>query len=406
MARPGSWWRFAYIVTAALLLIEFSDSIIPLPLSSAQPPPQARPPRRAPHAWLAAAAACVPARLEHLRAAHIASRGAASAASWEPVFEASLAAAGDSLRALSPGDLARVLGAFRGGAQDQERLFGFIHNHGAGPDGEALGIARALSEAASGPSQGGDAVAAGAPPPSLPPPSLPGTVPSSLYDAYVARAVSKTLLGYEGGADARHARFDGLDSRHIMMSLVAFHAGPEPPRPAISETIGGGGSGGGHVVEVGGGFGGWLTLNAPMLASRLSRWTIVDMPHLGVLQRWYLLQQAGVPASLFELVAAANVSSLEEDAFGDAPPIDMLIGAHSLSEMSYETFFDYFARIGWRARHFFYAFHGTSPSASLVALKRELIEAVFEQAAAVASEGGLVANVLYVNRFARGSGGC
>jgi hypothetical protein len=120
----------------------------------------------------------VPARLEHLRAAHIASRGAASAASWEPVFEASLAAAGDSLRALSPGDLARVLGAFRGGAQDQERLFGFIHNHGAGPDGEALGIARALSEAASGPSQGGDAVAAGAPPPSLPPPSLPGTVPA------------------------------------------------------------------------------------------------------------------------------------------------------------------------------------------------------------------------------------
>ena len=39
-----------------------------------------------------------------------------------------------------------------------------------------------------------------------------------------------------------------------------------------------------------------------------------------------------------------------------------------------------------------------------MALKRELIEAVFEPATAVASEGGLVSNVLYVNRFSRQGG--
>lgn len=217
-------------------------------------------------------------------------------------------------------------------------VYGFIDNGDTPPDMEADTIARKLN--------------------------------MELYRTYKDVLRFRKQIGY-GNSTPLYGDYNNLDSRHVMMFVVLFSN--------IKETIN-------TVVEIGGGFGNWLTLN-----QHIPKWTIIDLPHVGDLQRWALTQQ-DVDPSKYELISAFKY---DEWAF-NTDQHDLVIGSHSLSEFSLEIFAEYFEKVISKAKYFFYAYHNTRPTPQLINAKRVMINTKFDLVVNVPSEGGNVSNCLFV----------
>jgi hypothetical protein len=191
-----------------------------------------------------------------------------------------------------------------------------------------------------------------------------------MFHSYYERNQTKKLLGYGNIPDP--LPYNELDSRHIMMSIILFANLPTPVKT---------------IAEIGGGFGNWLWLNHTI--QPFDHWTIIDLPHVNELQRWYLNAQ-GVPSNLYSLVSADEFSS---------QPYDLVIGSHSLSEFSIDVFHRYFSQILTRCKYLFYAHHIYGPSLDLINQKQTILQTTFEEIACVQSERGLVMNRLMRNKF-------
>lgn len=192
-----------------------------------------------------------------------------------------------------------------------------------------------------------------------------------MYNQYKSLLVSRKQLGYASSSNI-HADYSNLDSRHIMMFTLLFSQLPEPPKT---------------IVEIGGGFGNWLTLNQHL---QFTKWTIIDLPHLGQLQNWYLGQQ-GVPENRYEIVSA-----FKYDDWATTAVPDLVIGSHSVSEFSFDIFYAYFTKVISKAKYFFYCYHNTMPSPDLIQTKLQIIESKFILINKTLSENGQVSNSLYV----------
>lgn len=223
----------------------------------------------------------------------------------------------------------------------QHEVYGFIDNGDRPPDEEAIAIARRINQV--------------------------------LYDAYLEANQGRKLIGY-GNTIPVFGKYSNLDSRHVMMSVHLLSTIPEHPKV---------------VVEIGGGFGNWLRLNTGLM--HFSKWTIVDLPHVGKLQKWVLDKEVVDPAK-YELVEAGYRST-----WG---PIDLVLGTHSMSEFSIETFIDYFYSIVVKSQYFYYAYHNTRPTPELIKAKRDIIENHFCLVNSMVSEGGNVTNCLYRRKAA------
>lgn len=188
----------------------------------------------------------------------------------------------------------------------------------------------------------------------------------------------KSHLGYASLDDFE--RWDVVDSRHIMMCTQIFnHLGSDGAK---------------RIVEIGGGFGNWVRLNAGIIA--FEKWSIVDLPFVSRLQRWYLSNVLGERIGLVEFVDTdqyAAWSTAETD-------IDLAIGAHSLSELDWTTFETYYRRTLIHAKYLFYATHLVIPTPDLVEKKLDFIAEDFHPVAETYSEGGTVRNILYRRRSA------
>ena len=182
------------------------------------------------------------------------------------------------------------------------------------------------------------------------------TISPDLYNLYVSRNKHKKVLGY-GNLTVRFSSYDNLDSRHIMMNAILWNTVKEPIN---------------RVVEVGGGFGNWRRLNPD-----IKHWTIVDLPFVCKLQDWYLKEHG--------LTCEREVPK----------EIDLVIGTHSLSELSWDTFEKYFYDIVMRSKYFFYSYHLFSTGEELVQRKIALIEKYFDLVVYIPSEDGNCANCVY-----------
>jgi hypothetical protein len=218
--------------------------------------------------------------------------------------------------------------------RDNGTVYGFIHNRDNPPDEEAIAIAKNIN--------------------------------LDLFNRYMERNASKKILGYS--SIPPNAHYNELDTRHIMMSVILFNLLP----PVKS------------IVEIGGGFGNWVWLNTGI--QTFDSWTIIDLPHVGTLQKWYL-DQNNIQCSL----VSAN----------DYKPggYDLVIGSHSLSEFSIEVFTHYFIQIVTHCKYFFYAHHIYGPAPELIREKKKLIEIVFDVVVGIPSENGMVMNYLLKNKF-------
>ena len=192
-----------------------------------------------------------------------------------------------------------------------------------------------------------------------------------MYNMYRSILLTRKKLGYNNSTSV-HSDYSNLDSRHLMMFILLFSQ--------ISEKIN-------TIVEIGGGFGNWLTLNRNQ---KFEKWTIIDLPHLGLLQNWYLEQQ-GVDKSCYDIVSAFDY----DDWNSKQESIDLIIGTHSLSEFSFDIFSSYFTKVVSKAKYLFYCYHNTLPSPKLIKDKLELIESKFVLVNKTLSEGGNVSNCLY-----------
>lgn len=206
---------------------------------------------------------------------------------------------------------------------------------------------------------------------------LAALVDARLLSEYLS--LRKPKVGYEG-CEELYREVDVVDSRHVLMSTLVF---------SHLKRLGG------HVVELGGGFGNWARLNiSPKHAQIYYRsWTIIDLPYVSALQRWYLGQ--------LEIDSVRYVTTDEFSGWIDQdPPVDLVLAAHSLSELSRANFDLYLERLLSRATHLFYATHKRFPDAELVSYKLERLAERFNLITEVESEQGAVLNQLYVKKGA------
>lgn len=221
------------------------------------------------------------------------------------------------------------------------QIYGFIDNGDAVPDEEAIQIAKNIN--------------------------------TELFYKYFEHCNNKKILGY-GNYIPQNGKFNNLDSRHIMMSIILF----ENIKIKID-----------NILEIGGGFGGWLALNYNI--QNFNKWFIIDLPHLNLLQDWYLSQN-NVPKAIYQLYPNTNYGEIINI------DIDLIIGSHSLSEFSIDIFMDYYNNIIIKSKYFFYAYHKFLPSVQLIESKLNIINNNFTLITNFISENNNVNNSLYINK--------
>jgi hypothetical protein len=221
-------------------------------------------------------------------------------------------------------------------------IYGFICNGDTAPDYEAVDISKKLN--------------------------------TDMFNNYIECLSTRKILGY-GDIDTKDVKFpffNSVDSRHVMMSIVCFGNIKHPIK---------------NIVEIGGGYGNWLFLNRNV---DFERWYIIDLPHVGKLQKWYLTEN-NIPENKFAIVSAYDYESK------DITP-ELVIGSHSLSEVKFDIFKMYFDKVIIRSKYLFYAFHTYSLSKILLDSKMNLINGYFKELARTPSQSGSVLNILFVRR--------
>lgn len=166
-----------------------------------------------------------------------------------------------------------------------------------------------------------------------------------------------------------------VESRHVMMSTFIF-----------SEL----GLEFGSIVEIGGGYGNWVRLAENIV--NYKSWTIIDVPFVKKLQQWFLSRE-------IQNLGAVNLISTEElgDWLKKFQKADLVIGAHSLSELAWKDFEYYYEKIIRKSRYLFYATHVNRPSRELVNLKLTKISRGFKEVKTLMSESNNVINRIYIN---------
>lgn len=179
-------------------------------------------------------------------------------------------------------------------------------------------------------------------------------------------SVPKSRLGYTENVEYRHV--DVNDSRHMMMSTIIFSHRNDFE----------------NIVEIGAGYGNWYRLNHAI--ANHSTWTMIDLPFVSELQRWYLEHEV---SDLSRARFLKNTDVLPYES------IDLVIGAHSVSELSWENFELYYSTVISRAEYFFYAGHRFNCGEDLLSMKLERISRDFDLVSSFMTEGDCVYNNLY-----------
>lgn len=237
-----------------------------------------------------------------------------------------------NFNSLSPEHYEEIFSSFR----IHRHLYGFIDNGDLHPDMEADFIAKGTN--------------------------------IELYDKYKERLATRKDIGY-GNTTPVNSKYNNLDSRHIMMFCILFTHLPEKVE---------------NIIEIGAGYGNWLFLNKDVYPFK--QWTCIDLPHLLELQRW-CYNQLEIPHP--KLISAYSYTDEEIEG-------DLVIGSHSLSEFSYDVFFEYFNRVVKKCKYLFYAHHNIGPTLELNTAKLNIINEHFKLICNIPSEGRNVSNRLYV----------
>lgn len=196
-----------------------------------------------------------------------------------------------------------------------------------------------------------------------------------LYYEYVGVLSERKQVGYDGFPN-KHAQYTDLDSRHIMMLTLAFTNIKEPINT---------------VLEIGGGYANMVYLNKH---KPISMWTIVDLPFVSELQRW-CAKEYGLDTQKYRILNTNEYETLETKAF------DLVIGTHSLSELSFQSFLEYFTQSIQYSKYLLYSHQRDFPDKNLIQYKRDIINSVFDLIAEEITDEGRVYHCVYKNRLVK-----
>lgn len=140
------------------------------------------------------------------------------------------------------------------------------------------------------------------------------------------------------------------------------------------------------IVEIGGGYGNLFYLNRNQ---SFNNWTIIDIPYVCKLQNW-MFNNLGIDSSKYKLYSAYDY----EDAI---KTYDLIIGTHSISELSIDAFNKYFSSIIKTCSYFLYSYHKYAHK-EMVELKRRIIEEQFDLMFEVNTENNNVSTCLFKNK--------
>lgn len=197
--------------------------------------------------------------------------------------------------------------------------------------------------------------------------SKANNINTELFSKYLS--VPKSDLGYTD--NVKYKFMDVADSRHIMMSCLIFSQKNDFN----------------NIVELGGGYGNWYRLNKDIVNH--NSWSIIDLPFVLELQKWYLSN---------EVKDLSKVNFFSPDDYKKElsnKKIDLVIAAHSLSELSWNIFLDYFNFLILKTEYLFYASHVNNCGEELLNMKKNEIEKYFTPVFSIQSEYNSVFNTLY-----------
>jgi hypothetical protein len=186
-------------------------------------------------------------------------------------------------------------------------------------------------------------------------------------------SVPKGKFGYT--PNVTYYPVDVCDSRHMMMSSIILQKSDSYP----------------HIVEIGGGYGNWTRLNQNIM--KYNKWTIIDLPYVLDLQKEYLASE-NVDMTKMEFVSAYDYKTWTDD----EKQFDLVIGAHSLSELSWDNFMEYFDNVLLKTNYLFYATHLTNCGEQLLTAKINKLMEEFDIISEYATERNMVKNILFLRR--------
>ena len=193
-----------------------------------------------------------------------------------------------------------------------------------------------------------------------------------LYDYYMS--LPKPHYGYGKDPTTPYRRIDFCDSHHIMMSTIIANQGRKFKR----------------IIEIGAGYGAMIRLNEEVLD--FEEWIDIDRPFVLDLAETYLETT---------MVEFKQLEKIKYVSAYDYPEMesDLVIGAHSISELSMDDFMDYYEKIIKKTKYFFYATHINNCGEEMLTKKLEIISRDFTLKGGVVSEGGGVLNNFYSNKL-------
>jgi hypothetical protein len=193
-------------------------------------------------------------------------------------------------------------------------------------------------------------------------------IDAGLVDRYLS--VKKPTTGYGKDPATPYREVDFCDSHHIMMSVIIANFKKDY----------------GRIIEIGAGYGNMIRLNEDVL--RFDEWIDIDRPFVSDLANWYLRNT---------MKSVENFAKIKFVSAYDYPEMesDLVIGAHSISELAMDDFMAYYEKIIKKTKYFFYATHKDNCGAEMLAEKLRIISQDFTLVKQVISEGGGVQNNLY-----------
>jgi hypothetical protein len=168
-----------------------------------------------------------------------------------------------------------------------------------------------------------------------------------LYDRFIQQP--KSLIGYQGHED-RYLHVDDLDSKHIFMLTFLFNNFKRDFN---------------KVVEIGAGFGNMLRLVNGII--NYAQWDIIDIPHMNELQHYYVKNEIN---DISKINFINGYSALDYS----GSTIELVIGTHSLSELSWDIFYNYFNKVIRHSKYLFISYNKNCPSTGLVSEKINYIK--------------------------------
>jgi hypothetical protein len=193
-------------------------------------------------------------------------------------------------------------------------------------------------------------------------------IDENTYNKYIDSIKDRRLLGY--GNSIPKYKYQHLDASHIMMSIIIFTKVNEPIK---------------NIVEIGGGYANKLYLNR---WQNFDKWYIIDLPHLCKLQEW-CLKNHNISIDKYEILSAYDKTKWP------STNVDVVIGAHSLSEISMKNFIEYMECVIINSKYLLYSHNINCPSRELIDAKNNYIHTYFQKIYEIYTENNCVRTALY-----------